>query len=150
MTLEMSKLADVKKKNRKTGQKKSGKTSNTTKSGKPRKSGKSDKREKAPALAVPEASEETVFGSSRIEEQLKEAELETDELQRELARLDDEWNEKIKQLEAAKPSASVPDQPEVSKSEKTESSGDKKPSDSMTNVISMANRIRSLQKDIKG
>ena len=47
-------------------------------------------------------------GSSKLEQQLKQAERETDELQEELAKLDEDWNEKLKQLESVKSSNSKP------------------------------------------
>ncbi len=76
-----------------------------------------------------------------IEKKLAEAERETDQLQQELARLDDDWNEKLKQLDKTKTATS-----ETEKSAKAEN--EKAPDNS--NVVSLANRIRSLQSDIKG
>lgn len=64
-----------------------------------------------------------------LDEKLAAAERETAELQKELARLDAEWNEKLKGLDAAGGKAGEP---------------------AVANVVSLANRARTLQKDIAG
>ena len=116
--------------------------------------------------------------SNNLENQLKQAERETDDLAKELSKLDKDWNEKLKKLDDLK---STPDSDKTSnkassaskkkpnkksstkkksatnatkkktqKAEKpidnNETSTDEKPS----NVVSLANRIRSLQTDISG
>lgn len=83
--------------------------------------------------------------SSKIEKQLEEAERETDELQKELARLDDDWKDKLKQLDDVKAPDTPPESADKEKDEQ-DTDDDEKPS----NVVSLANRIRSLQRDIKG
>lgn len=67
-----------------------------------------------------------------LDAKLAAAERETAELQQELARLDAAWSEKLKGLEASP--AKLSDLPEPA----------------VANVVSLANRIRSLQKDIAG
>ncbi len=102
-------------------------------------------------------------GSSKIERQLEEAERETDELQKELAKLDEDWNEKLKQLEDVKTPSVAPVVKEQASTKGTgklakaqnDSSDDEGKDDSKddgeeSNVVSLANRIRSLQSDIKG
>ncbi len=82
--------------------------------------------------------------TAKIEKQLEEAERETDELQKELVRLDEDWNDKLKQLDGMK----TPDMAEAEK-QKTDqeaNEGEQKTS----NVVSLASRIRSLQSDLKG
>ena len=83
--------------------------------------------------------------STRLEQQLSEAEHETDELQKELARLDEDWNDKLKQLEDVK-SPNVKPSQETKKPAKKGNDKD----DTSSNVVTLANRIRSLQSDIKG
>ena len=115
--------------------------------------------------------------SSNLENKLKEAEKESDELAKELSKLDKDWNEKLKKLEEiktakpdgdlktsssnkttkkkkpAKKTAKAKQQTvKKTKSEETtakdksknSTDNDEKPS----NVVSLANRIRSLQTDI--
>jgi len=78
--------------------------------------------------------------TSPIEKKLAEAERETDQLQEELARLDDDWSEKLKQLDENKLSSAKTENPS-----KDDSENQQEPS----NVVSLASRIRSLQSDIK-
>lgn len=110
---------------------------------------------------------------TKLEQQLAQAERETDDLQKELARLDEDWNEKLKQLEEVKQgkNATNPDtaktaSPKTGK-KKSKKAGKLKQKPAATeaenqtekaardeaepsNVVSLANRIRSLQSDIKG
>jgi uncharacterized coiled-coil protein SlyX len=78
-------------------------------------------------------------------EKLAEAERETEKLQAELARLDAAWAGKLQDLEqAAEPAASPrPAGPAAA-------APDAGTSPAVANVISLAHRIRSLQKDIAG
>ena len=90
--------------------------------------------------------------STKLEQQLTMAEHETDELQKELARLDEDWNEKLKQLEDVKStSAKAPKAKEKpAKSKKLASKKTANKDDETSNVVTLASRIRSLQSDIKG
>jgi DNA repair exonuclease SbcCD ATPase subunit len=67
-----------------------------------------------------------------LDAKLAAAAAETAELQKELARLDAAWSEKLKGLDAAPGKEGAPTDPVVA------------------NVVSLANRIRSLHKDIAG
>ena len=94
-------------------------------------------------------------GSNRIEKQLEEAERETDELQKELARLDEDWHDKLKQLEDVKSpennaesSGAAPKK--TGKLATAQAETDAEEDDTTSNVVSLARRIRSLQSDIKG
>ncbi len=82
--------------------------------------------------------------TAKIEKQLEEAERETDELQKELVRLDEDWNDKLKQLDGLK----TPDEAEA-ENQKTDQEVDED-EQKASNVVSLANRIRSLQSDLKG
>ena len=84
----------------------------------------------------------------KLEKQLKDAERETDALQKQLTKLDREWDEKLKELEQAKSGATKIVLSEKQPDAEKESGGDES-ADDITNVITLANRIRSLQKDIK-
>ena len=101
-------------------------------------------------------------GSNRLEKQLEEAERETDELQKELSKLDDDWNEKLKQLDEVKSDHAETDVANDKKKNKSTKKSKKKSAkpdqpketddieEEDSNVVSLANRIRSLQSDIKG
>jgi len=105
-------------------------------------------------------------GSSKLEKQLEEAERETDKLQEELSQLDEDWNEKLKQLDAVKldktkkPTTKGAKQTRSNKKAKKKSSKTPAKNDppqeqentgeGVSNVVSLASRIRSLQSDIKG
>jgi septation ring formation regulator EzrA len=67
-----------------------------------------------------------------LDAKLAAAAAETAELQRELAKLDAAWSEKLKGLDTSPGKANAPDDPAVA------------------NVVSIANRIRNLHKDIAG
>jgi len=82
--------------------------------------------------------------TAKIEKQLEEAERETDELQKELVRLDEDWNDKLKQLDGTK----TPDVVEA-ENQNTDDEADED-EQKASNVVSLASRIRSLQSDIKG
>jgi len=82
--------------------------------------------------------------TAKIEKQLEEAERETDELQKELVRLDEDWNDKLKQLDGMK----TPDMAETEKQKTDQEAGEDEQKTS--NVVSLASRIRSLQSDLKG
>lgn len=69
-----------------------------------------------------------------LQEKLAQAARETEDLQAELARLDAAWSSKLAELGKAVPAATAAD-PAVA------------PSRAVANVVSLANRIRSLQKD---
>ena len=87
--------------------------------------------------------------TSELEKKLLDTERETLALQAQLDELDREWDEKLKELEASPADETkivLPD-----KNGKGKKKGrDKDDDDDLTNVITLANRIRSLQKDIKG
>ena len=88
--------------------------------------------------------------SSKIEQQLEQAERETDELQKELARLDEDWNDKLKQLDEAKTPADKQAETVAEKPVDEDDAEDEGKEKTVSNVVSLANRIRSLQSDIKG
>jgi len=99
--------------------------------------------------------------STRLEQQLTEAERETDALQKELTQLDEDWNDKLKQIESVKPAETKPSGKTKKTTKKTtEKKAKNKDNDNGTNkatdkddlpsnVVTLASRIRSLQSDIK-
>ena len=94
-------------------------------------------------------------GSDRIEKQLEEAERETDELQKELARLDEDWHDKLKQLEDVKSpaknaesSGAAPKKP--GKLAIAQAETDAEEDDTTSNVVSLARRIRVTAKRYQG
>ena len=100
--------------------------------------------------------------SNKLEDQLKQAEKESDNLAKELSKLDKDWNEKLKKLDDLKSSNSPsPDKKPAKKkpvakkktvskkkASKTTAKTAKQPEEKTSNVVSLANRIRSLQQDI--
>lgn len=105
--------------------------------------------------------------TAKLEQQLKQAEKETDDLQAELRKLDDDWSEKLTALDKIDRESKSAPKTKRRKKKKTNSEKTainkidviKKPDpraektippvDEKTNVVSLANRIRSLQADIK-
>ena len=81
-----------------------------------------------------------------LEQQIRNAELETDQLQDELKQLDQAWAQKIAALSEAAPK--TVEKRAKSKSTKKKIAGEDDPSNgrSRQNVISLAARIRALQK----
>lgn len=68
-----------------------------------------------------------------LAEKLSKAERETEDIQKELEKLDAEWSKRLNELEGTKPARTRSAKPRA-----------------VANVISLANRIRALQKDISG
>lgn len=75
---------------------------------------------------------EEIAGERAAELPLAEAQRETVDLERELARLDRNWSEKLTELE------------------KTEDGNGKAETRGVTNVVSLARRLKALQKDVAG
>lgn len=81
---------------------------------------------------------EFVAQSESLEEKIVETERAAADLQDELKRLDQVWSEEKPEVEP-EPAAETPAPPE-----------EEKPKSAITNVISLAQRIRTLHKDVKG
>jgi chromosome segregation ATPase len=95
------------------------------------------------ALAQEEEEVEVNDAIESLEKKLIQAEEESKELASELQRLDESWSQRFSDIRAIRPAARIPTFDDVEQEVKRERS-----TRDVANVVSLAARIRSLQKDI--